>query len=43
MTHKKEKTKEYRIKEKLMKANNNYNDWKLRFHWNKIEWVDPKK
>ena len=31
-----------KIKEKLMKARKNWNDWNPQLHWNTLEWVDPK-
>ena len=30
------------IQKKLYEANRWWNDWKLKLHWNKLEWVDPK-
>ena len=29
------------IKIKLQTANQNWNDWKLQIHWNKLEWLNP--
>ena len=39
---KKEQERHYYIKNKLYESNRWWNDCKLQFHWNKIEWVDPK-
>ena len=30
------------IQKKLYESNRWWNDWKFQFHWNKLEWVDPK-
>ena len=32
----------YQGKKTILK-NDNWNDWKLQTHWNKLEWVDPKR
>ena len=37
-----EKIKEYKFKVKLMKSNDNCNDWKFQLHWKNLEWLDPK-
>ena len=39
---KKSKEKDDEIKRKLYTANSNWNNWELRLHWNKLEWVNPK-
>ena len=30
----------YDIKARLQKSNDNWNDWKIQIHWNKLEWVN---
>ena len=30
------------IQNELYEYNRWWNDWKFQFHWNKLEWVDPK-
>ena len=30
------------INRKLHKANEYWNDWKFKIHWNKLEWVNPR-
>ena len=32
-----------KIREKLIKANDHWNDLELQMNWNKLEWVYPKK
>ena len=30
------------IQKKLYESYRWWNDWRFQFHWNKLEWVDPK-
>ena len=39
---KKAQEKEDEIKIKLYEANSYWNDWRFQFHWNNLEWVDPR-
>ena len=39
---KKAQEKDDEIKNKLYTANRNLNDWKFQFHWNKLDWVNPR-
>ena len=39
---KKFKKEEYKIKRRLTKDNQEWNDWKFQIHWNKLEWVNPR-
>ena len=34
--------KENKIKIKLYKDNQDWNDWKFQIHWNKLEWVNQR-
>ena len=36
LLRKKDKTKVYKIKEKLMKSNAHWNNWKFQLHWKNI-------
>ena len=37
------KHKKNDIKKELIKNNDNWNDWRLQIHWNKLEWGDQKR
>ena len=39
---KKSQKEEDKIKRRLTKANQYWNNWKLQIHWNKLEWVNPR-
>ena len=38
---KRDQKEEDEIKRRLTESNYYINDWKLKTHWNKLEWVNP--
>ena len=40
---KKSQKEEGEIKRKLTKDNQSWSCWKFQIHWNKLEWVNPRR